>query len=83
MSRIDALVIDDWAMAPLTETEGRDFWEICEDRYQARSLILTPQLPVTRWHEQIGDPTVTASRCAATRCVRTGQAAECIGAPAK
>jgi hypothetical protein len=23
-----------------------------------RSLILTSQLPVARWHEQIGDPTV-------------------------
>jgi DNA replication protein DnaC len=57
-SRIDVLVIDDWAMAPLSETERRDFWEICEDRYQRRSLILTSQLPVTRWHEQIGDPTV-------------------------
>jgi DNA replication protein DnaC len=57
-SRIDVLVIDDWAMAPLSEPERRDFWEICEDRYQVRSLILTSQLPVTRWHEQIGDPTV-------------------------
>ena len=53
----DVLVIDDWAMAPLAETERRDFWEICEDRYQTRSTILTSQLPVTRWHEQIGDPT--------------------------
>jgi DNA replication protein DnaC len=58
LSRIDVLVIDDWAMAPLTEPERRDFWEICEDRYQTRSLILTSQLPVARWHEQIGDPTV-------------------------
>jgi DNA replication protein DnaC len=58
LSRIDVLVIDDWAMASLSETERRDFWEICEDRYQVRSLILTSQLPVTRWHEQIGDPTV-------------------------
>src|SRR3984893_15319189 len=52
-SRIDVLVIDDWAMAPLAEAERRDFWEICEDRYQTRSTILTSQLPVTRWHEQI------------------------------
>jgi DNA replication protein DnaC len=44
--------------APLSEPERRDFWEICEDRYQVRSLILTSQLPVSRWHEQIGDPTV-------------------------
>jgi len=58
LSRIDVLVIDDWAMAPLTEPERRDFWEICEDRYQVRSVILTSQLPVARWHEQIGDPTV-------------------------
>jgi len=57
-SRIDVLVIEDWAMAPLNEPERRDFWEICEDRYQTRSLILTSQLPVARWHEQIGDPTV-------------------------
>jgi len=30
----------------------------CEDRYQVRSTILTSQLPVSRWHEQIGDPTL-------------------------
>lgn len=58
LSRIDLLVIDDWAMAPLSEPESRDFWEICEDRYQMRSTILTSQLPVSRWHEQIGDPTL-------------------------
>src|SRR5262249_26288372 len=58
ISRIDVLVVDDWAMAPLTETERRDFWEICEERYQTRSVILTSQMPVARWHEQIGDPTV-------------------------
>jgi len=57
LSRIDVLVIDDWAMAPMSEAERRDFWEICEDRYQTRSTILTSQLPVVRWHEQIGDPT--------------------------
>ena len=60
ISRIDVLVVDDWAMAPPTETERRDFWEICEERYQARSMILTSQMPVARWHEQIGDPTGVA-----------------------
>ena len=58
LGRIDLLVIDDWAMAPLSEPERHDFWEICEDRYQTRSMVLTSQLPVARWHEQIGDPTV-------------------------
>ena len=41
----------------MKEQERRDFREICEDRYQARSLILTSQMPVSKWHEQIGDPT--------------------------
>jgi DNA replication protein DnaC len=58
LARIDVLLIDDWAMAPLNESERRDFWEICEDRYQTRSTILTSQLPLAKWHEQIGDPTV-------------------------
>ena len=53
----DVLVIDDWAMAGLTETERRDFLEICDDRYQTRSTILTSQVPVANWHAQIGDPT--------------------------
>ena len=58
INRIDVLVVDDWAMAPLNEAERRDFWEICEDRYQTRSVVLTSQMPVARWHEQTGDPTV-------------------------
>ena len=58
LRRIEVLLIDDWAMAPLGENERRDFWEICEDRYQARSTVLTSQLPVSKWHDQIGDPTV-------------------------
>jgi hypothetical protein len=33
----DMLVIDDWAMAPLSEPERRDFWGICEDRYSQAS----------------------------------------------
>jgi len=61
LARIDVLMIDDWAMAPLTESERRDFWEICEDRCQSRSMILTSQLPVSKWHEQIGDPTLADS----------------------
>jgi len=61
LGKIDVLVVDDWVNAPLAETERRDFLEICEDRYQLRSTILTSQIPVKRWHEQIGDPTLADS----------------------
>jgi DNA replication protein DnaC len=55
------LIVDDWAMAPLTDTERRDVLEIFDDRYQTRSTILTSQLPVASWHAQIGDPTIADS----------------------
>jgi DNA replication protein DnaC len=29
--------------------------------YQPRSIILTSQLPIAHWHEQIGDPTIADS----------------------
>jgi len=58
LGKIDVLVVDDWAMSPLNESEARDFWEICEDRCQARSLVLTSQVPVAKWHSQIGDSTI-------------------------
>jgi len=61
MAKVDVLVVDDWAMAPLGDLERRDFLEICEDRYQIRSLVLTSQLPLTQWHAQIGDPTLADS----------------------
>ena len=61
LSRIDILLLDDFAMAPLKDAERRDFLEICDDRYQRRSLILTSQMPVAHWHEQIGDPSIADS----------------------
>lgn len=61
LARIDVLVLDDFAMVALKEQERRDFLEICDDRYQRRSTILTSQMPVSRWHEQIGDPTIADS----------------------
>jgi len=61
LNRVDLLIVDDWAMAPLTEAERRDFLEICDGRYQVHSTLLTSQLPVASWHAQIGDPTTADS----------------------
>ena len=61
LARIDILVLDDFAMAPLKDSERRDFLELCDDLYQRRSMILTSQLPLAHWHEQIGDPTLADS----------------------
>jgi DNA replication protein DnaC len=61
LGRVDLLIVDDWAMYSLAETERRDFLEICDARYQMRSTMLTSQLPVASWHAQVGDPTIADS----------------------
>src|SRR6476620_3906243 len=43
---------------PLDADQRRDLLEIVEDRYEARSIIITSQLPVDRWYEIIGNPTM-------------------------
>lgn len=61
MGQVDVLLVDDWAMAPMTDAERRTFLEICDERYLTRATLLTSQLPVAKWHAQIGDPTVADS----------------------
>jgi len=53
IARADVLVIDDWAMGPITEAERRDLLEVLEDRYGTRSTVMTSQLSHKRWHEHI------------------------------
>lgn len=61
LARLDVLIIDDYLMAPLGESERRDLHEIAEDRYNTRSTILTSQIPISQWHTQIQDPTFADS----------------------
>jgi DNA replication protein DnaC len=61
LAQVDTLIVDDWAMAPLADAERRAFLEICDERYLTKATLLTSQLPVAKWHAQIGDPTVADS----------------------
>ncbi|HSB52833.1 MAG TPA: IS21-like element helper ATPase IstB [Gemmatimonadales bacterium] len=63
LARVELLVVDDWGIAPLTETERRDFLEVMDDRHGTRSTLLAGQLPVSHWHECIGDPTIADAIC--------------------
>ncbi len=54
-------MVDDFVIAPMAEVERRDFLDLCDDRYRLRSTVLTSQLPPTRWHELVGDPTLADS----------------------
>ncbi len=58
ISRRDLLILDDWGLKPLAQAERHDLLEIMEDRHGSRSTIVTSQLPVEKWHEYLGDPTL-------------------------
>jgi len=58
LAKIDVLLLDDWGLAALTDSARRDLLEIVDDRHEARSTIVTSQLPLTHWHEAIGDSTL-------------------------
>jgi DNA replication protein DnaC len=57
-ARLDVLVLDDFAMQPLSGQQSADLLEVIEDRSQRRSTIVTSQLPVKQWHEALGDATI-------------------------
>jgi DNA replication protein DnaC len=63
VARFDVVVLDDWGLVPLAESERRDLLEIMEDRYGNHSTILTSQMPVAQWHDQVGDPTIADAFC--------------------
>ncbi len=63
IAKADVLVLDDFAIAPLTEEARRDLLEILEDRYGLRSTVFTSQLKPDRWHAFLADPTVADAIC--------------------
>jgi DNA replication protein DnaC len=62
-ARADVLVIDDWGMTSPKDQERRDLLEIVEDRHGVRATIITSQIPPSKWHDHIGDPTVADAVC--------------------
>ena len=57
-AKVSVLVIDDLALRPLSAEQAADLLEVIEDRYQLRSTIVTSQLPVSEWHDALGEPTI-------------------------
>lgn len=52
------LIIDDFGIQPLDAQNRSALMEIIEDRHSKASLIITAQVPVSKWHEVIGETTI-------------------------
>jgi DNA replication protein DnaC len=58
LARVKLLILDDWGLEPCGPDQRRDLLEIVEERYGRGATIITSQIPVDRWHDVIGEPTL-------------------------
>jgi DNA replication protein DnaC len=61
--QVKLLILDEWLLYPLKETEARDLLEIVEARYKNGSTIFCSQFDVGGWHQKIGEPTLADAIC--------------------
>ena len=57
------LMIDEWLLYPLKETEARDLLEIVESRYKRNSTIFCSQFDIPGWPEKLSDPLLADAIC--------------------
>jgi DNA replication protein DnaC len=58
IERQQLLILDDFGIQPFDAQSRAALMEIIEDRHGKTSLIITSQLPVSKWYEVIGEKTI-------------------------
>jgi len=58
MEKQQLLLIDDFGIQPLDAQSRSALMEIIEDRHGKSSVIITSQVPVSKWHDIIGEQTI-------------------------
>lgn len=58
LERQTLIILDDFGLQALSQDVKLALLQILEDRYAKRSVIITSQLPVSKWYEYINEPTL-------------------------
>jgi DNA replication protein DnaC len=58
IQKADLVILDDFGLQPLTQSVILIILQILEDRYAKASTIVCSQLPVSKWHQYLADPTI-------------------------
>jgi len=77
IARRELFAIDDFGLEVLDAASRLALLEILEDRHGRASTLIASQLPVAKWHEAIGDPTIADAIC--DRIVHSAQRVELKG----
>ena len=63
MARVRVLILDDFLMQPIEQTDTSPLMEVIEEKQQLGSIIVTTQFPVSKWHQRLPDPTTADAIC--------------------
>jgi DNA replication protein DnaC len=58
LARTDLLLLDDWGLAPIGQSERNDLLELLDDRTTGKATLITSQVPVEHWYAYLNDPTL-------------------------
>jgi DNA replication protein DnaC len=56
--KVGLLILDEWLLTPLKDSQAMDVLEIVETRHQNASTIFCTQFAPGGWHEKIGEETL-------------------------
>jgi DNA replication protein DnaC len=59
----DLFLLDDLGLEPFDAPGRLSLLEILEDRIGRKSSIIVSQIPINKWHQVIGDPTIADAIC--------------------
>ncbi|MGN8725846.1 ATP-binding protein, partial [Segatella copri] len=58
LEKYDLLIWDDFGLQPMDDKTRLAMLQILEERYERKSVIIASQLPIAKWYDYIGDPTL-------------------------
>ena len=58
IQQTDLLIIDDFGLSEFDNTNRQALMDIVEYKYDESSIIITSQIPVSEWHQLIGEGTI-------------------------
>lgn len=57
-AKVSLLILDDFGLQPLDQNTRLALLQLLEDRYGEKSTMIVSQLPISKWHDAIGEPTL-------------------------
>lgn len=58
LEKNDLIILDDFGLQPIDSNTRLALLQILEERYERKSVIIASQLPVNKWYDYIGEPTL-------------------------